>query len=215
MQLLPQARNTGVVVQELGKELLIYDLTTHDAYQLNEALMIVFKACDGQQSFAHLKREYRMTDDLIYLALDELKKNRLLAEQTDYVSPLAGLSRREAIKRVGLATMIALPVILGITAPAAAQAASLRGTLTNGRRCTTLAAGTSQECASGYCVTVSSLSFPGNTCCTQSSSSGGRPPVYGYFLVGMNLDSAGCAAAATRGCCTGRGSLSGGSCYCD
>ena len=67
---LPLARHSGVVVQELGAELLIYDLTTHQAYQLNETLMIVYRDCDGGgTSFADLKRRHQFTDDLIHLAL--------------------------------------------------------------------------------------------------------------------------------------------------
>lgn len=118
---LPAARNNDLVVQELGKELLIYDLQTHKAYQLNETSMIVFNACASQTSFDELKQKYKFTDDLIHLTLDRLKDENLIG---NYNSQFAGISRREAIKKVGLATMIALPVIVGITAPAAAHAAS-------------------------------------------------------------------------------------------
>ena len=119
---LPKARNTDLVVQELGRELLIYDLKTHHAYQLNETSMIVFNACDGVQTLADLKRQHKFTDDLIYFTLNELKDRKLLVE--DYSNPLAGMNRREVIRRVGLASMIALPMIASITAPQAIHAAS-------------------------------------------------------------------------------------------
>ena len=124
MKLLPKARTVEIVERDLDKELLIYDLTTHKAYTLNETSKIVFKACDGRKTFDELKEKHRFTDELIHLALGELQQNALLNE--DYVSPFAGINRREIIKKVGLATMIALPVILALTAPQASHAASNR-----------------------------------------------------------------------------------------
>ena len=121
---LPLARNSGIVVQGLGKELLIYNLTTHKAYQLNETSMIVYHACGRGASFADLKRRHQFTDDLIYLALDQLKDEGLIK---GYESKFAALSRRDVMKRVGLTTALALPVIAAIVAPAAAHAASGSG----------------------------------------------------------------------------------------
>ena len=119
---LPNARNNNIVVQELGKELLIYDLLTHKAYQLNETSMIVFNHCDGRTSFDQLRQRYKFTDELIYLTLDTLAKEKLLVG--DYQSRFAGVSRRAALKKVGLACAAALPVIVALSAPTAASAAS-------------------------------------------------------------------------------------------
>jgi hypothetical protein len=120
---LPQARSSELVVNELGKELLIYDLKTNKAFQLNETSMIVFHACNGTTTFNELKRRHKFTDDLIRFALDELAAHDLLKAYDS--NHFGSLSRREIVRKVGLATMIALPVIAGITAPAAAAAASL------------------------------------------------------------------------------------------
>ena len=122
MQLLPKARNTEIVVRELDKELLIYNLTTHRAYQLNETLTIIHQACNGATSFSELKRKHKFTDDLIDFALDELQANNLLEGKRENHFP--GFSRREVIKRIGLASMAALPVLTGISAPSAVNAAS-------------------------------------------------------------------------------------------
>jgi hypothetical protein len=118
---LPKARTTDIIEQEAGGELLIYDLQTNKAYTLNETLKNVYKAC-GKQTFEELKREHKFTDDLIHFSLVELSANNLVEDYD--ANHFAGLSRREVIKKVGLATMIALPVIAGITAPNAIQAAS-------------------------------------------------------------------------------------------
>lgn len=122
MNLLPQSRTKDIVVQHLGKEFLVYDLTTHKAFHLNETSSIVFNACDGVTSFDDLRVKSRLTDDVIYLALDGLRKENLLGGE--YVSPFAGMSRREVVKKVGLASMIALPLISSLVVPTAASAAS-------------------------------------------------------------------------------------------
>lgn len=125
MYLLPMARHENVVVQELDKESLIYDLVTDKAFALNETSTIVYQACDGSTSFDELKKQTGYTDDLIYFALDGLNKENLLEAGT-YQSPLARLSRRQIIKRIGLASTVALPVVAGIIAPAAVNAQSCR-----------------------------------------------------------------------------------------
>ena len=51
MNILPEARTLELVEQDLGQELLIYDLTTHNAYTLNETLKLIFRACDGENDF--------------------------------------------------------------------------------------------------------------------------------------------------------------------
>lgn len=119
---LPTSKTANIVVQEAGKELLIYDLLTNQAFCLNETSALVFNGCNGKTTFEELKRQTKLTDNIIFLALDELKNHNLLIGQ--YHSPFAGMSRREAVKKVGLSTMIALPIVMSIVAPAAANAAS-------------------------------------------------------------------------------------------
>lgn len=120
--LLPKARTIELIEQNVDNEHLIYDLQINKAYSLNETSKNVFKACDGETSFDELKIRYQYTDDLIYLALDELRKNDLL--EGDYTSPFVGMSRREVVRKVGLASMIALPVICALIAPDAINASS-------------------------------------------------------------------------------------------
>ena len=123
MNTLPLARNSELVVQELKGELLIYDLSRNEALCLNETSKIVYQACDGKQTFDELKKKHKLTDEVIYLALDKLQANGLLATQNiDYFK---GLTRREVIRKAGLAALIALPVIAALAAPTAAHAASL------------------------------------------------------------------------------------------
>lgn len=121
---LPLVRSENLVVQNLDDEILIYDLTINKAFCLNETSLIVYQACNGKTTFEELKAEYSLNDEIIFLALDELKRHNLLAVETDYQSPFAGMTRREVIRKVGLASMIALPLISSVIAPSAIQAQS-------------------------------------------------------------------------------------------
>ena len=164
MKTLPKARTSEIVEQELGKELLIYDLTTDKAYCLNETSAKIFNACDGKTMFDDLKRRYNFTDDLIHFALAELKARELLE---DYKSDhFTGLSRREIIRKVGRASLVALPVVAGLTAPHAAQAAS---STCAGQACTSVLS-CSVPCR--FCNGSGTCSSDGTTCNNLGNSCG-------------------------------------------
>jgi hypothetical protein len=57
--------------------------------------------------------------------LDELKKENLIEDNNSYVSPFSGMNRREVIRRIGFASVVALPVISSLIAPTAAMAQSV------------------------------------------------------------------------------------------
>jgi hypothetical protein len=124
MNKLPFARTTDIVIQTSGKELLIYDLIKHKAFNLNETSAIVYQACDGKTSFSQLMSKTKFSEEIIFLALDELRKENLIEANSSYTSPFAGMTRREVIRKVGFASMIALPVISSLIAPTAAHAQS-------------------------------------------------------------------------------------------
>jgi hypothetical protein len=125
----PVARNEGLVVQEMPEEVLVYDLNTNKAHCLNKSAAAVWKNCDGANSIsdiaAILKNEFKtpVSEDFVWLAIDQLGKDDLLEQKL--TAPANGLSRREALRRVALASLVALPVVASLTAPSAAQAASV------------------------------------------------------------------------------------------
>ena len=135
---LPKIRE-NLLVQNLNDEVLIYDKGTNKSYCLNSTARTVFNACDGKKTFADLN----LPEEIIYLSLDKLKKSNLIA--SDYVSPFTGINRREVIRKAGLASMIALPIISSLVAPIAAGAQSVaacttgisqgQGTCLSGQRC--------------------------------------------------------------------------------
>ena len=127
MKTFPNARNENIVVRNIGDETLIYDLVSNRAFCLNATLAKVYSVCDGKITFEEFKSRHSFTDDLIYFSLDELRRENLIKTDTQYQSPLALLTRREIAKRVGLSTLIALPLITSLVAPNPAEAASLPG----------------------------------------------------------------------------------------
>jgi hypothetical protein len=124
----PVARKTGLVIQDVPEEVLVYDMDTNKAHCLNKTAAMVWKSCDGTRTVSQIA-EYvgslageKVTDDFVWLAIDQLNESDLLEKQ---ISPdFKGLSRRDVIKRIGLGSMIALPVIASLVAPPTAMAAS-------------------------------------------------------------------------------------------
>ena len=143
MKNLPVARTSNLVVQYSGNEVLIYDLKINKAYCLNETSTIVYQSCDGKTNFEDLRAKSNFTDEIIYLALDGLKEAELLDESENHISPFNDLSRRAAIRRIGAASVVALPVIASLVAPSAASAQSCKA---DGQTCSSNA-----ECCNGVC----------------------------------------------------------------
>jgi hypothetical protein len=130
LEIIPKARVNELVVQELGTELLIYDLKNHKAYCLNETSALIWQMCDGNRSVSGIcrliekKLKSTIDKDFVWLAIDRLKTENLLENSHEVFVDFSGLSRREAIKKVGLASMVALPLISSLIAPTAAMAQS-------------------------------------------------------------------------------------------
>jgi hypothetical protein len=177
----PKGREIDIVVQELKGELLIYDLKINKAYCLNPTSAAIWKLCDGQSSVSDIteqlskKLKQPVTDDLIWLALDQFKTDKLLSDNETVEIKFDGLSRREAIKKVGFASMIALPVISSLVAPTGAMAQSggvAAGSRTLGQSCSTSTdcASAAPNCNESRCCTGSG-SFPSGTTATFCSDS--------------------------------------------
>lgn len=120
----PLARQNGLVVQEMPDEVLVYDLDTNKAHCLNQSAALVWRSCDGNNTIADIMKQFeatgsgKVTEDFVWLAIDQLNENGLL-EST--VAPrFEGQSRRQVLKTIGLASMVALPVIASLVAPPSA-----------------------------------------------------------------------------------------------
>jgi hypothetical protein len=127
---LPHAREEGLVVEELPDELLVYDLERHKAHCLNHTAALVWKQCDGQTPVEDMalilrdKLNAPVDEDVIWFSLDQLSRARLLRESIKRPGAKRGLSRRELIRRVGIAAALSVPLVTTILAPTAFAALS-------------------------------------------------------------------------------------------
>jgi len=167
----PVSRKEELVVQEHDGEVLIYDLKENKAFCLNETSALVWQACDGKKTIAdisdHLGKQLKSqaNEDLVWLALDQLSKANLIEQSTAIEDRFVGLSRREAIRRVGMASLVALPVIATLTAPTAAQTGTCVQTSTG---CTGSNRPRGCDCSSNAnCATglTCNTAVSGGTCC--------------------------------------------------
>lgn len=145
----PLARTEGLVVRELPEEVLVYDLGTHKAMCLNRTAALVWKNCDGRKDVAAIARALGaefgvpVAEDVVRFALERLSRDRLLSERGRRPTRLAGVSRRDVMKKIGLAAAIALPAITVIVAPTAAEASTCLPT--------NAVCADSAQCCSGLC----------------------------------------------------------------
>ncbi len=122
---LPRALKDNLVIRELDDETLVYDTERDEAHCLNYAAAQVWKLCDGNTTVAQASRvlqsrlDSKIDADFVWLAVKQLQKFHLV--ERDAKSP--SVSRRDLVlKYAPLA--LALPVIMSISAPTPAQAAS-------------------------------------------------------------------------------------------
>lgn len=155
-QVLPRMRKNGLVIQALADEVLVYDRDRNRAHCLNQTAATVWEHCDGKTTPAEMAELMAMgldapvAEQIVWLGLDQLRKATLLEEPFKLSSsPVAAISRREAIRRVGLVAAAALPVVTSIIAPKAAQAANCRP---NGDLCNGNGNCCSNNCVGGICV---------------------------------------------------------------
>lgn len=117
----PIARRKDLVIQEMPDEVLVYDIVTSKAHCLNPSAAFIWKSCDGKSSILEIAEQFeksgngKVTEDFVWLAIDQLSENSLLENE---VAPrFEGQSRRQVIKKIGLGTMAAVPVIASLIAP--------------------------------------------------------------------------------------------------
>jgi len=146
----PIARKEGLVVQEMPDEVLVYDLDENKAFCLNPTAAEIWKACDGHRSVADIALglshggDEEAKENIVWLALDQLREKNLITNEIS--SRFAGQSRREVLKKVGLATALALPVVAMLSFPSSVLAVT----------CTTSVCGAAGDCPGGQ------------VCCPQS-----------------------------------------------
>ena len=151
----PLARKDGLVVQEMPDELLVYDATADKAHCLNSTATAVWTSCDGARTVGDLSAMFdaeagsERGEGLVLLALEQLQENELLQSPV----PLGPTySRRDLVRRIGLASLIALPVVASLAIPRAVMAASC-GCVNPGQCLTQTTCPSTNNCnGSGICA---------------------------------------------------------------
>ena len=126
----PSPKTEDIVVQRLGNEVFVYDLITNKVYSLNETSALVYLSCDGKRSLEEVVNEvnkqakHKVNVDYVLYAIHQLQSSNLISEFKTVKTGFEGLTRREAVRKVGFATLAVLPIISIIVAPTAVMAQS-------------------------------------------------------------------------------------------
>ena len=161
MQTFPKARKSKLIVREFADELLVYDKKRHEAHCLNRTAAVIWKHCDGRTSIAEIAGRLAsevgesgpVDERVVWHALNQFRRDHLLEETIEIPSQMlaplkAGVTRRQAIRALGLTAVVALPLVTSMVAPTPAQAVSCLGP---GSACTTSAQCCNGSCTSGTC----------------------------------------------------------------
>ena len=165
-KLRPQARSEGLVVKDLPEEVLVYDLARDKAHCLNHSAADIWRRCNGRTTLSQITSAIRketgspIDEQFVLLALDQLGRDHLLEERVEWPAAIPRMTRREAVRRIGIGAAIAIPLVTSIIAPTPAQAATCLA------RCSSCSTGA--QCCSGVCASsvVGCVGGPPGSKCT-------------------------------------------------
>jgi hypothetical protein len=161
MEIFPLARRSELVVEELPDEVLVYDRKTDQAHCLNKMASLIWNNCNGEHSVDEIatsvgvELDTSVSRQAVILGLENLAAFDLLERSPAQTFLKAGMPRRQLIKTLGLTSAIALPLVVSIVAPTAAQAATVNPCATapypEGCPCTSDGDCASFNCNAGVC----------------------------------------------------------------
>lgn len=187
MSLYPRARSDGIVVEELGNELVAYVEATQTAHGLSTDAASVWRQCDGRSSAADIARRVGLDEALVENALDELSGAELLEEPE-------GISRRALYKRTAKlgAAALGAPLIYSVAIrPSSAHASTPPCSCPSGHPNCGCPASGSVKLSNGTCAKPCTSSNPG--VCTEDCFISSFPN--GYCSTG-NPSSTSCSTDA-------------------
>lgn len=127
----PIARKEDVLVERLSDEVLVYDLVRKKAHCLNLPAALIWDHCDGKTGVKEIARilagelNLPVDEEMVWFGLREIGRNHLLEKQVLPPNAKDRMSRRELIKRVGLA--VSVPLVVSVLAPTASASLSCVG----------------------------------------------------------------------------------------
>jgi hypothetical protein len=131
----PLAKRSKLVVRELADETLVYDVEGHSAHCLNRTAALVWELCDGRNTISRIAGRMgerlsarvpeEMVGEVVRLALEQLADRGLLEPGDSLPGPAVNLvSRRALMRRLGLAAVVALPLVTSVISPTPSMAQS-------------------------------------------------------------------------------------------
>ena len=131
---MPLARQEQLVVQEVADETIIYDEQRDHVHRLNRTAALVWRYCDGRHTVAALAQAVSselasasVTEDVVWLALDRLDKEKLLQGTLVRPEGAGQISRRDVLRKAALigGLSVLIPVVQSVVAPTPAMAMSI------------------------------------------------------------------------------------------
>jgi len=125
---LPRVNFDDFVVTDLVDETLVYDLRNHRAHCLNRVAATIWRHCDGRTTVGQVARRIGAQAGvpadaaLVLHGLQGLQKSGLVEAPETPKAFGARVSRRDVIKRIGIGSALALPLVTSIVAPTAVSA---------------------------------------------------------------------------------------------
>ncbi len=120
----PRKRTSGLSIQPVGEETLLYDERTHKAFCLNRVAGTVWQLCDGSRDLTEIRNAASVilgapvSAETVQLALTDLQRDGLVEAE----GAVAMLSRRALVAQIGAGAALMIPVVAVVMAPKAAQA---------------------------------------------------------------------------------------------
>jgi hypothetical protein len=119
----PAARVSDLVINDVHGEVLVYDKQCHHIHHLNATAAAIWRLCDGERTVRDLALHASIDEEAVRLALRKCEDARLLDGPLS--TEMRGTqSRRTFLRKTAVAGAIALPAIVSISAPTAAQSDS-------------------------------------------------------------------------------------------
>jgi hypothetical protein len=153
---MPRARQRGLIIEDLPGEVLVFDSERDRAHCLNETAALVWKYCDGKTTISQMARNLErdlntpnVDERMVSYALEQLSRDHLLDESFVPAAMLSGLTRRQMVRTLGIAAVIAVPVVTSIVVPTARAATTCTAL---GGACTGSATCCSGLCSGGVCA---------------------------------------------------------------
>ncbi|MFV0389277.1 MAG: PqqD family protein [Pyrinomonadaceae bacterium] len=177
----PKSRENEIVTQKTNDDLLLFDLESNNAYCLNSSNALIYSLCDGTRTIEQITEAFnrssksQVSADFIHLGIKGLSENRLI-EDDSIDDEIASPSRRDLIKKIGIASAVALPIIYSVSAPTAANAQSCVAPGGDATLLGYVCSVSDVTTCSSYCNTTY-----GPNCCSGSASAPAPCPGCGCF----------------------------------